>query len=64
MKIFTRVEGWDGEIFSVPFKNGIGETDDVRLIERFRSLGWRVEDVSQPEKETVNRKKGRKKKDD
>lgn len=63
MRVYTRVEGWNGEIFSVPFKDGIGETDNPYLIESFKRLGWRVEDVSPPEKETVKRK-GRKKKND
>lgn len=59
MRIYTRVKGWDGEIFSIPFKNGVGETDDAYLIQKFRDLGWQVEDVSPPKEE--QKRKGRKK---
>lgn len=42
--IKTRLPGFNGYRASVLFKNSVGETDDTRLIEWFRSRGYIVED--------------------
>lgn len=44
MKIYAPVENATGVWCSVYFKNGVGETKNPRLIEWFRSHGYRLED--------------------
>lgn len=52
MKIYSPNREYTGVSASVPFCNGIGETDDPYLIGWFRSHGYRVEE-EEPEKESV-----------
>ena len=60
MKIFSPVKDYTGMSASVPFCNGIGETDDSHLIEWFKDHGYGVEEVDktcledQAETETVD----------
>lgn len=42
MKIYAPVKDANGVYASVRFVNGVGETDDPRLIEWFRSHGYEV----------------------
>ena len=42
MKIYAPVKDANGVWASVRFVNGVGETDDPRLIEWFRSHGYKV----------------------
>lgn len=51
MKIYSPNKEYTGVSASVPFCNGIGETDDPYLIGWFRSHGYRVEE-EEPEKES------------
>ena len=44
MKIYAPVKDANGVWASVRFVNGVGETDNPRLIEWFRSRGYIVED--------------------
>ena len=44
MKIYAPVKDFDGLRNSVRFVNGVGETDNPRLIEWFKNHGYRVED--------------------
>lgn len=41
---------YTGVSASVPFAGGVGETDDPRLIEWFRSHGYAVENEKKPGK--------------
>lgn len=43
--IKTKVPTFNGYRASVLFKNGVGQTNDTRLIEWFRTHGYTVEDV-------------------
>ena len=43
MKIYAPVKDANGVWASVRFINGVGETDDVRLIEWFKDHGYTVE---------------------
>ena len=52
MKIYSPNKEYTGVSASVPFCNGIGETDDPYLIGWFRSHGYRVEE-EESEKESV-----------
>lgn len=45
MKVFAPVKDATGIWCSVQFKNGVGETDDPRLIEWFKSHGYKVEET-------------------
>ncbi|MFR4439024.1 MAG: hypothetical protein ACLT46_03880 [Hungatella sp.] len=51
MKIYSPNKEYTGVSASVPFCNGIGETDDPYLIGWFKSHGYRVEE-EEPEKES------------
>ena len=46
MKIFSPVKDYTGVSASVPFCNGVGETDDPHLIEWFKDHGYEVEVVT------------------
>ncbi len=57
MKIYSPNKEYTGVSASVPFCNGMGETDDPYLIEWFKNHGYRVETDSTEEldiKEPVN----------
>lgn len=43
--IKTKVPAFNGYRASVLFRNGVGQTNDTRLIEWFRTHGYTVEDV-------------------
>ena len=45
MKIFSPVKTYTGMSASVPFCNGVGETEDPHLIEWFKDHGYEVEEV-------------------
>lgn len=45
MKIFSPVKTYTGMSASVPFCNGVGETEDPHLIEWFKDYGYEVEEV-------------------
>lgn len=45
MKIFSPVKTYTGMSASVPFCNGIGETDKPHLIKWFKEHGYEVEDT-------------------
>lgn len=42
MKIYAPVKDTNGVYASVLFVNGVGETDDIHLIEWFRNHGYKV----------------------
>ena len=46
MKIYAPVADANGVYASVQFINGVGETDNPRLIEWFRSHGYKLEEVN------------------
>lgn len=46
MKIYAPVKDTNGVYASVRFVNGVGETDNPRLIEWFRNHGYQLEDNS------------------
>ena len=54
MKIYTPVKDVNGMYASVQFVNGVGETNDLRLIEWFRKHGYRVENNVNYIKEVKN----------
>jgi hypothetical protein len=43
MKIYAPVKATNGVYASVRFVNGVGETDNPRLIEWFRNHGYKIE---------------------
>jgi hypothetical protein len=45
MKIFSPVKTYTGMSASVPFCNGVGETEYPHLIEWFKDHGYEVEEV-------------------
>ena len=45
MRIYAPVKTATGVWCSVHFRNGVGETDNPRLIEWFKSHGYKVEEV-------------------
>ena len=47
MKIFSPVKEYTGISASVPFCNGVGETDDPHLIEWFKDHGYEVEETDE-----------------
>lgn len=58
VKIYTPVSNFTGEICTVEFIDGVGETENPRLIAWFSERRYRLEDVNL---EDVNKKKpGRK----
>lgn len=48
MKIYAPVTSTNGVYASVRFVNGVGQTDDPRLIEYFRKKGYRLEEEEKP----------------
>lgn len=51
MKVYAPNKGYTGVSASVAFCNGIGETDDPRLLDWFRDRGYTVEEPEEPPKE-------------
>ena len=49
MKVFAPNKQYTGTSASVPFLNGVGETEDPRLLHWFKSHGYEVEDLPEPE---------------
>lgn len=49
MKICSPVKDHTGISASVPFCNGVGETDDPHLIEWFKNHGYEVEETKTAE---------------
>lgn len=45
MKVFAPNKQYTGTSASVPFCNGVGETEDPRLLQWFKSHGYEVEDL-------------------
>ncbi len=45
MKVFAPNKQYTGTSASVPFLNGVGETEDPRLLHWFKSHGYEVEDL-------------------
>lgn len=52
MKIYTPVPNYIGTVVTVRFVNGVGETDNPRLIKWFKEHGYRVEEVKETPKVT------------
>ena len=52
MKIYTPVPNVTGTWVTVRFINGVGETDNPRLIKWFKEHGYRVEEVEESPKVT------------
>lgn len=48
MKIYSPNKDYTGVSASVPFCNGMGETDDPRLIQWFRDHGYTVAEEKNP----------------
>jgi hypothetical protein len=71
MKIFSPVKDYTGVSASVPFCNGVGETDDPYLIGWFKEHGYEVEEktetdeqldvlaTEEPNKETRTKRAGK-----
>ncbi len=53
MKIYAPVKDANGVWASVRFVNGVGETDDPRLIEWFRTHGYKVPIEEAPKVEVI-----------
>ena len=49
MKVFAPNKQYTGTSASVPFCNGVGETEDPRLLHWFKSHGYKVEDLPKSE---------------
>lgn len=49
MKVFALNKQYTGTSASVPFLNGVGETEDPRLLHWFKSHGYEVEDLPELE---------------
>lgn len=49
MKVFAPNKQYTGTSASVPFLNGVGETEDFRLLHWFKSHGYEVEDLPESE---------------
>ena len=49
MKVFAPNKQYTGTSASVPFCNGVGETEDPRLLQWFKSQGYEVEDLLKKE---------------
>ena len=47
MKVFAPNKQYTGTSASVPFCNGVGETEDPRLLQWFQCHGYEVEDLSE-----------------
>ena len=52
MKIYTPVPNFTGTVVTVRFVNGVGETDNPRLIKWFKEHGYRLEEVKESPKVT------------
>ena len=64
MKIYSPVKDYTGVSASVPFCNGVGETDDPHLLEWFKDHGYQVEEqteeqVEEQTEEQVEEKTGK-----
>lgn len=49
-KITAPVKGFTGESFGVAFSDGVGETEDRWLIQRFKEFGYTVVGDKKPKK--------------
>ncbi|WP_097003925.1 hypothetical protein [Lacrimispora amygdalina] len=49
MKVFAPNKQYTGTSASVSFCNGVGETEDLRLLHWFKSHGYKVEDLPESE---------------
>lgn len=52
MKVYAPNKEYTGVSASVAFCNGVGETDDVHLLEWFRNRGYEVEETEVPKEES------------
>ena len=53
-KIYAPNKDYAGEIAGIPFFNGIGETDDIWLIQWFEEKGYKVVEEKKLEDLTVS----------
>ena len=53
MKIYSPNKEYTGVSASVPFCNGVGETNDPHLIQWFKDHGYKVEAEAAPIEETL-----------
>lgn len=51
MRIYSPNKEYTGVSASVPFYNGVGETDDPHLIQWFKDHGYKVEPEAAPAEE-------------
>ena len=63
MKIYSPNKEYTGISASVPFCNGVGETEDPLLIQWFKEHGYKVEEAPETEEVTKKNTKGSKEKD-
>lgn len=56
-KILCPNKEYNGISASVTFVNGVGETNNLRLIEWFKSHGYTVEEDAEKDESTKNRRK-------
>ncbi len=59
MKIYAPNKQYTGTSASVPFCNGVGETNDPRLLRWFRSHGYEVEDLPSEKSEAETEDPGK-----
>lgn len=52
MKIYSPMKDYTGISASVPFCNGVGETDDPHLIKWFKGHGYRTDETTGGESDT------------
>lgn len=57
VKIYTPVSNFTGEICTVEFIDGVGETENPRLIAWFSEHQYRLEDVNEKKSERKGKKK-------
>ena len=60
MKIYSPVKDYTGVSASVPFCNGVGETDDPHLLEWFKDHGYQVEEQTEEQVEEKTGKRSQK----
>ena len=58
MKVYAPNKEYTGVSASVPFCNGVGETEDPRLIKWFKDHGYNVEEPEKLEEEPKRAEKG------
>ena len=54
VKIYAPNEDYSGSSAGVTFVNGVGETDNLYLIEWFKNHGYKVDEVDEVDEESID----------